>query len=230
MAKEKILVVDDEEDIRELISFNLEKDGYVVETAESGEKAMEMAFSFSPDLIVLDLMLPGIDGLEVAKKLKTDITTRMIPIIMLTAKGEEADVVIGLEMGADDYIVKPFSPRVLTARIKAVLRRGAKTGTSTDEAIHIHNLLIDQGRRQVTADGKLIELTYTEFQVLFHLATRPGWVSTRYQIVDAVRGEGYAVTERSVDVQIAGLRKKLGKYGKYIETVRGVGYRFKEAQ
>ena len=167
MAKEKILVVDDEEDIRELISFNLEKDGYIVETAESGERAMEMAFSFSPDLIVLDLMLPGIDGLEVAKKLKTDSTSRMIPIIMLTAKGEEADVVIGLEMGADDYIVKPFSPRVLTARIKAVLRRGVKTGTSTDEAIHIHNLLIDQGRRQVTADGKLIELTYTEFQVLF---------------------------------------------------------------
>jgi len=230
MAKEKILAVDDEEDIRELISFNLEKDGYIVETAESGEKAMEMAVSFSPDLIVLDLMLPGIDGLEVAKKIKADSATRTIPIIMLTAKGEEADVVIGLEMGADDYIVKPFSPRVLTARIKAVLRRRAESGASTGEAIHIHNLGIDQGRRQVTADGRLIDLTYTEFQVLLHLAKRPGWVSTRYQIVDAVRGEGYAVTERSVDVQIAGLRKKLGGYGKYIETVRGVGYRFREAK
>lgn len=230
MAKEKILAVDDEEDIRELISFNLEKDGYAVETAESGEEAMDMAFSFSPDLIVLDLMLPGIDGLEVAKKLKADNATQMIPIIMLTAKGEEADVVIGLEMGADDYMVKPFSPRVLSARIKAVLRRKTKVENPSGGAIHIHNLLIDQGRRQVSADGQIIELTYTEFQVLLHLANRPGWVSTRYQIVDAVRGEGYAVTERSVDVQVAGLRKKLGKYGEYIETVRGVGYRFRETQ
>lgn len=228
MSKEKILAVDDEEDICELIRFNLEKNGYKVFIAESGEKALEKALSILPDLIILDLMLPGIDGLEVAKKLKADAATQSIPIIMLTAKGEEADIVIGLEIGADDYIVKPFSPRVLAARIKAVLRGRTKTEIRVDETIQIHNLVIDQGRRQVTVDGRIIELTFTEFQLLLHLANRPGWVSTRYQIVDAVRGVGYAVTERSVDVQIAGLRKKLDKYGTYIETVRGVGYRFKE--
>lgn len=228
MSKEKILAVDDEEDICELIRFNLEKNGYKVFIAESGEKALEKALSILPDLIILDLMLPGIDGLEVAKKLKADAATQSIPIIMLTAKGEEADIVIGLEIGADDYIVKPFSPRVLAARIKAVLRGRTKTEIRVDETIQIHNLVIDQGRRQVTVDGRIIELTFTEFQLLLHLANRPGWVSTRCQIVDAVRGVGYAVTERSVDVQIAGLRKKLDKYGTYIETVRGVGYRFKE--
>lgn len=228
MSKEKILAVDDEEDIRELIRFNLEKDGYSVEVAESGEKALEKAFAISPDIILLDLMLPGIDGLEVAKKLKADPATEAVPIIMLTAKGEEADIVIGLEMGADDYITKPFSTRVLAARIKAILRRGTKNDVQSQDSIQIHDLVIDQGKRQVTADGRVVELTFTEFQVLLHLAGRPGWVSTRYQIVDAVRGEGYAVTERSVDVQIAGLRKKLGNYGSYIETVRGVGYRFKE--
>jgi two-component system phosphate regulon response regulator PhoB len=228
MPKEKILVVDDEEDILELIQFNLTREGYQITGAASGEEALKKAGLKSFDLIVLDLMLPGIDGLEVAKSLKNNEKTKQIPIVMLTAKGEEADVVTGLELGADDYITKPFSPRILVARIRAALRR--KTNLSDDESavINIHGLKIHPQRRSVTAAKQQIDLTYTEFQVLYILARRPGWVYTRSQIVDKVRGSDYPVTDRSVDVQIVGLRKKLGAYGKHIETVRGVGYRFKE--
>jgi len=224
----KILAVDDEEDLLELLRYNLVREGYQVVCSDSGEDALNRAVSSEFDIILLDLMLPGIDGLEVAKKLKKDPRTSQIPIIMLTAKGEEADVIKGLELGADDYITKPFSPKVLGARIKAVLRRRDKGRTEGEYVVKVHELVIDSGRRQVMADGKSFDLTYTEFQVLQFLAGYPGWVFTRGQIVDAVRGEGYAVTDRSVDVQIVGLRKKLGRYGKYIETVRGVGYRFSE--
>jgi two-component system phosphate regulon response regulator PhoB len=224
----KILAVDDEEDILELLRYNLVQEGYQVVCSDSGEDALHRASSSEFDLILLDLMLPGINGLEVAKKLKKDPRTNQMPIIMLTAKGEESDVVKGLELGADDYITKPFSPRVLGARIKAVLRRRDKNQTKDEYILKVHELVIDSGRREVTADGRHFDLTYTEFQVLHFLAGYPGWVFTRGQIVDAVRGEGYAVTDRSVDVQIVGLRKKLGRYGKYIETVRGVGYRFLE--
>lgn len=227
MANEKILVVDDEEDILELVSFNLEKEGYKVSCVDTGEKAVEAA-SKAPDLIVLDLMLPGIDGLEVCRTLKNDTKTNNIPIIMLTAKGEEIDIVTGLELGADDYITKPFSPRVLLARIKTVLRRKKKAALDKHDVMKIDNMVIDPGKHKVKIDGKTIELTFTEFNVLHILAKRRGWVFTRYQIVDAVKGEDYPVTDRSVDVQIVGLRKKLGDYGKYIETVRGIGYRFKE--
>ncbi len=228
MANEKILVVDDEEDILELVGYNLQREGYTVISAESGEKALTKARSFLPDLIVLDLMLPGIDGLEVTKKLKDSRKTKAIPIVMLTAKGEESDIVTGLELGADDYITKPFSPRVLSARVKAVLRRKTQDIEDTNDTINIHEIFIHLGRRDVVIEGQPVELTFTEFQILYHLARRPGWVFTRSQIVDAVRGEGYAVTDRSVDVQVVGLRKKMGTFGKYIETVRGVGYRFKE--
>ena len=228
MSGETILVIDDEEDILELVRYNLASDGFKVECAATGEEALKRSAAMKPDLILLDLMLPGINGLDVAKKLKFDSRTTSIPIIMLTAKGEEADIVTGLELGADDYITKPFSPRVLIARIKAVLRREAHAPEGHSDVIRAHDLLIHPGRREVMADSKYIQLTYTEFQVLHHLARRPGWVSTRSQIVDALRGEGYPVTDRSVDVQIVGLRKKLGPYGKYIETVRGVGYRFAE--
>lgn len=223
-----ILVVDDEEDLLELIKFNLERDGYDVDCAESGEEAVKKVAASTYDLILLDLMLPGIDGLEVTKILKADSQTRDIPIIMLTAKGEEADVVVGLEFGADDYITKPFSPRVLTARIKAVLRRKIRASSEGANLIRIHEFIIDSTKHEVVAGSERVDLTYTEFQVLKYLAENPGWVFTRSQIVDSVRGDGYAVTDRSVDVQIAGLRKKLGKYGEYIETVRGVGYRFME--
>ena len=228
MPKEKILVVDDEEDILELIRHNLAREGYQVICVATGEKAVEKARSEKPDLIVLDLMLPGIDGLQVARNLKDDAGTRSIPIIMLTAKGEEADIVTGLELGADDYITKPFSPRVLIARIRAVLRRQDKKIKDDGSVLQVNEITIHPGRRNVTIDGEPVELTYTEFQVLYYLAKRPGWVFTRSQIVDAVRGSDYPVTDRSVDVQIVGLRKKLGACGDYIETVRGVGYRFKE--
>jgi len=228
MGKEKLLVVDDEEDILELLRYNLNKEGFRVTPAGTGEEALKKARSDSFDLIILDLMLPGIDGLEVTRKLKDDPKTRTMPIVMLTAKGEEPDVVTGLELGADDYITKPFSPRVLTARVRAVLRRKSSQTVEPNAVVQIHELEIHPGRRSVTADGRAVELTYTEFQVLYVLAKRPGWVFTRSQIVDSVRGDDYPVTDRSVDVQIVGLRKKLGSYGKYIETVRGVGYRFRE--
>jgi two-component system alkaline phosphatase synthesis response regulator PhoP len=228
MPNEKILIVDDEEDIRELLRYNLSMEGYDIVSADSGEKAIEKAVELIPDLIVLDLMLPGIGGLEVAKELKNKSDTKNIPIIMLTARGEEVDIVTGLELGADDYITKPFSPRILTARIKAVLRRQARHQEHEEDVINIYGLMIHTGRREVTAGGRSFDLTFTEFQVLYHLAKRPGWVSTRSQIVDAVRGDGYPVTDRSVDVQVVGLRKKLGDFGKYIETVRGVGYKFRE--
>ncbi len=228
MPNERILVVDDEEDILELVRYNLVKEGYQVSGTLTGEDALQKARSEAFDLIVLDLMLPGIDGLEVTKKLKSSQKTESTPIVMLTAKGEEADIVTGLELGADDYITKPFSPRVLVARVRAALRR--KTSPPEDETaiVQIHDLEIHPGRRSVLVSGKPVDLTYTEFQVLYILAKRPGWVFTRSQIVDAVRGDDYPVTDRSVDVQIVGLRKKLSKSSKYIETVRGVGYRFKE--
>lgn len=229
MAKEKILVVDDEEDILELVRYNLNKEGYKIVCAASGEESLRKARLEAFDLIILDLMLPGIDGLEVTRRLKDDQKTRSIPIVMLTAKGDEPDVVTGLELGADDYITKPFSPRILIARVRAVLRRKSSEPLDNHAVLHQHELEIHPGRRSVSADGQPIDLTFTEFQVLYILARRPGWVFTRSQIVDAVRGGDYPVTDRSVDVQIVGLRKKLGPYGRYIETVRGVGYRFAES-
>ena len=228
MANEKILVVDDEEDILELVRYNLAKNGYRVVCVGTGEDALKAAKSESPDLIILDLMLPGLDGLEVCKILKAESPTSTIPIVMLTAKGEEADVVTGLELGADDYVTKPFSPRILLARLRAVLRRRAREPEDETQVIKIHNLVIHPGRHEVLVKGKPVELTYTEFRLLHVLARRPGWVFTRSQIVDSVRGTDYPVTDRSVDVQIVGLRKKLGPCSEYIETVRGVGYRFKE--
>ena len=228
MAKKRILVVDDEEDILEVVRFNLSREGYEVLCTTSGEETLKIARSEHPDLIVLDLMLPGIDGLDAAKILKNDAKTRDVPIIMLTAKGEEADIVTGLELGADDYITKPFSPRILVARVRAVLRRKAEEPLDTSSIIKIHNISLDPGRRAVLVDGKQVQLTYTEFGILECLTRRPGWVFTRSQIMDAVRGDDYFVTDRSVDVQIVGLRKKLGPSGRFIETVRGVGYRFKE--
>lgn len=228
MSKEHILVVDDEEDIIELVKYNLIREGYNITCATSGEEALKIVGSTPPDLIVLDLMLPDIDGLEVTRQLKSNPKTRSVPIVMLTAKGEESDIVAGLELGADDYIAKPFSPRVLVARIRTVIRRQHKETIDEASKFQFNDLVIHPGMRSVLLNGKPVQLTFTEFQVLHFLAGRPGWVFTRSQIVDAVRGSNYAVTDRSVDVQVVGLRKKLGACGKYIETVRGVGYRFKE--
>jgi two-component system alkaline phosphatase synthesis response regulator PhoP len=224
----RILVVDDEDDLLELVRYNLAKEGYDVVCVGSGEEALKAARKDPPNLIVLDLMLPAVDGLEVCRRLKADARTREVPIVMLTAKSEESDMIAGLDRGADDYIAKPFSPRVLTARIKALLRRhDAQRQAEAELVIEVHELEINPGRHEATLAGRLLELTYTEFALLLFLARRPGWAYTRTQIVDAVKGEDYPVTERSVDVQVAGLRKKLGTFGSYIETVRGVGYRFR---
>jgi two-component system, OmpR family, alkaline phosphatase synthesis response regulator PhoP len=227
MSRERILVVDDEEDLLELVNYNLSREGFRVECVASGEAALAAARKNLPDLIVLDLLLPNVDGLEICRRLKSDDKTRHIPIIMLTAKSEESDMVAGLELGADDYMTKPFSPRELLARVKAILRRKAKLAAD-DSVIHVRELVIHPGRHEVIINGKPIELTFTEFRLLHFLARKPGWAFTRAQIVDAVKGEDYPVTERSVDVQVAGLRKKLGAIGRNIETVRGIGYRFKE--
>jgi two-component system alkaline phosphatase synthesis response regulator PhoP len=229
MKKIKVLVVEDEATIQELLQFNLERVNYKVKVTDSGEEAIKQASKSNPDLILLDIMLPGTDGLEVCKTLKASSKTKNIPIIMLTALCEEADIVAGLELGADDYVTKPFSPRVLLARVKAALRRpNAATSENSEELITIHNIIIDLTRHRVTIDGNEIILTHTEFKVLKLMTTQPGRVFTRYQIVDAVHGEDYPVTDRSVDVQIVGLRKKMGEAGNYIETIRGIGYRFKE--
>ncbi len=227
MARERILVVDDEEDILELVTFNLVKEGYQVVTAASGEEALRQTKHGTPDLILLDLMLPGLDGLDVCRELKNNVDTGHIPIIMLTAKTEDADIVSGLELGADDYITKPFSPRVLLARLKAVLRR-RKLEAAPESPLVVHDIAIHLDRHEVLVKGNPIPLTATEFSILHFLARRPGRVFTRDQIITAVKGDDYPVTERSVDVQIVGLRKKLGAAGDCVETVRGVGYRFKE--
>jgi two-component system alkaline phosphatase synthesis response regulator PhoP len=229
--KEKLLVVEDEGDIRELISFNLEMCGYDVIRASHGIEGWEKAKNEKPDLVVLDLMLPGIDGFEICRRLRKDRTTQSIPIIMLTARSEEENMVKGLELGADDYVTKPFSPRVLVSRVKAVLRRkGVMKETTSHRTVSIHGINIDPARHEVRANGKSLTLSATEFSILFFLAENPGWVFSRSQIIDAVKGEDYPVTSRSVDVQILGIRKKLGDLGRYIETVRGVGYRMESSE
>ena len=223
-----ILVVDDEEDILNLVKYNLAKDGFRATCVSTGEEAIRAAKAKLPDLVVLDLMLPGADGFTVARALKGDVKTAHIPIIFLSARGEEADVVAGLELGAEDYVTKPFSPRVLVAKVRTVLRRNVESLPAEEAPIRIHDLVITPGRHEVLARGESVELTNTEFRLLHFLARRPGWVFTRNQIINAVRGEDCPVTDRSVDVHIVGLRKKLGECGKYIETIRGVGYRFEE--
>ena len=227
MSKCRLLVVDDENDILELVKYNLTKQGYDVIGVQSGEEALAEARATTPALIVLDIMLPGIGGLDCCRVLRSDPATSAIPIVMLSAKGEEADVVAGLELGADDYVTKPFSPRVLVARIRAVLRRRQATAESQDAPIDTQGLRIEPTRHEVWYSGERIELTASQFAVLGFLAKHPGWVFTRSQIINAIKGDDYPVTERSVDVQIVALRKKLGEAGALIQTVRGVGYRFK---
>jgi two-component system phosphate regulon response regulator PhoB len=228
MANPRILVVDDEEDLLELLRYDLMREGFIVVCASSGEEAMKKAGIETPDLILLDLMLPDLDGLQVTKLLKENRHTQTIPIVMLTARGEETDIVKGLELGAEDYITKPFSKKVLVARLKAVLRRRGAEPADEESALKIGELTIHPGRHEVLVHGESVHLTFTEFKILHFLARRPGWVFTRSQIVDAVRGDDYYVTDRAIDVQIVGLRKKLGTAAERIETVRGVGYRFKE--
>lgn len=233
MKKKSILVVEDDEDIQQLVSYNLVKAGFDVECAETGEEGIRKIEAEVPDLVLLDLMLPGIDGSELCRQLRLNEEHRELPVIMLTAKGEDADVVAGFDVGADDYITKPFSPEILISRIKAVLRRKVREKKSParerGDVIEIHNLTIDPGRHEVTVADKPVQLTLTEFGILEMLTKRPGWAFSRQQIIDAVRGYEYIVTPRAIDVQIFSLRKKLGETGKKIETVRGIGYRMADS-
>lgn len=230
MSKSTIVVVEDEEDIYEVVRYNLEKEGFHVHGAFSGEIAQQKIKVHHPDLVLLDLMLPGISGLDLCRKLKQQDDTRQIPIIMVTAKTEDSDIVAGLELGAEDYITKPFSPRVLIARVRSVLRRQKIGVIDESNMINFDGILINPGQHKVSINDTRLDLTPSEFRILHFLARRPGWVYTRDQIIDAVRGEGYAITDRAIDVQVVGLRKKMGEFGAWIETVRGIGYRFREKE
>jgi len=228
MNRPRIMVIEDEEDILELISYNLEQAGFDTTGVTSGEDGLAKVRKGNVDLLVLDLMLPGMSGLEVCRRLRSEEPTRAIPIVIVSAKGEEADIVAGLDAGADDYVSKPFSPKILLARVRAMLRRRESRPPDEDAVVRVHELMLDPSRFRAEIGRVPVQLTAGEFRLLHFLARHPGWVFTRYQIVNGVRGEDYVVTDRAVDVQITGLRKKLGVRADYIETVRGVGYRFKE--
>ena len=223
--KSKILVVEDEQDIRNLLVFNLEKNDFNVQAVDNGEKALSLIRGNNFDLILLDLMIPGISGFDLTRILKNDDETSEVPIIMLTAKGEEHDIVKGLEIGAQDYITKPFSIKVLIARVNKIIQNKNER-LKGKGIIEFSDLSINIKSRDVIVEGKSINLTFTEFEILKLLASHSKWVYTRTEIIDQVRGDNYIVTDRTIDFQIVGLRKKLGSYGKCIKTVRGVGYRF----
>lgn len=233
MGKLNVLVVEDEADIQQLVSYNLIKAGFNVTCADSGEEALDLLQVGDIDCVLLDLMLPGISGIDVCKAMRSGEGNKLstIPVIMLTAKGEEEDVVRGLDSGADDYVTKPFSPKILVARIKAVAKRSflenKEDGDNSKLVISIDSLEINRGHHEVRLSGVELQLTMTEFGILELLAGKPGWVFTRQQIIDAVRGYDFLITPRAIDVQIFGLRRKLGHYGRLIETVRGIGYRYK---
>jgi len=229
MTRGKIVVVEDEKDIREVIEHNLSREGYLVYSSSDGAEGLRMVRSESPNLVLLDLMLPGIDGLDICRELKADSRMRSIPIIMVTAKGEESDVVMGLGIGADDYVVKPFSPRELTARVKAVLRRGQVRGDVVDqERIVRGEIAIDIGRHQVRIEGNTTIFTTTEMRLLHFLASRPGRVFSRARLLKRVMGEDSSIIDRNIDVHVRAIRKKLGVHRDLIETIRGVGYRFRD--
>jgi DNA-binding response OmpR family regulator len=230
VAKPKILVIEDESDILEVIQYNLEREGHKVVTCRNGELGLSRIRTDNPDLVILDLMLPGMDGVEVCRQVKADPVTRAIPIIMVTAKGEESDIVLGLGIGADDYITKPFSPKELIARVKVVLRRGGlREESGTGERVVRGELVVDLGRHEATVDGKALVLTPTEMRLLHFLASHPGRVFPRSHLLSRVIGEDAVVTDRNIDVHVRALRQKLGDAALLIETVRGVGYRFAAA-
>jgi two-component system phosphate regulon response regulator PhoB len=227
MVKRTVLVIDDEEDLIELVRYNLEMEGFGVLSAVDGESGFSQAVAKKPDVILVDLMLPGVDGLEVCRMLRAESGTSGIPIIILTAKGSEADRVVGLELGADDYITKPFSPRELIARIKALLRRSS--GFRQQSSILRHgSLCIDPASHEVRCGNKVVDLTASEYRLLQFLASHPGFVYSRSSIIDGALGRDITVLERTIDVHIMSLRKKLGKCGDWIETIRGFGYKFRE--
>ena len=226
MKRSKVVVIEDEPDIVEVVSYNLKREGYQVASAMRGDEGLNLVRTQSPELVILDLMLPGMDGLSVCQQMKADPITRDIPIIIVSAKGEESDVVIGLGMGADDYLGKPFGPRELLARVKAVLRRGAVRNENQKERIVVGELLIDSARHEVRVSDQLVKLTATEFKVLYQLVSHPGRAFSREQLLNRVVGEGVVVVDRNIDVHIRSIRKKLRVCSQMIQTIRGVGYRF----
>lgn len=229
MQRKKVLVIEDDQDISELVRHTLTREGYDVSMVSDGGGAIDAALRVRPDLVLLDLMLPGVDGIDVCRQIRNEEALKTVPIIMLTAKGEEADVLVGLQMGADDYMAKPFSPKVLLARIKAILRRAVKEGCAADKDQREYgDLVIDVLKHRVAYKGKAVPLTAIEFDILEFLSRFPGRVYTREQILDNVWKDGKFIIDRAVDVHVRGLRKKLGNGETYIETVRSIGYCFRE--
>jgi DNA-binding response OmpR family regulator len=230
VQREKIVVIEDEADILEVLQYNLRREGYLVVSSRDGEEGLEQARRENPDLVLLDLMLPGLDGLEVCRRLQSDPVTSNVPIVMVTAKGEESDIVLGLQLGADDYVTKPFSPKELLARVKAVLRRGPlrEVRGSNDRLVR-DGLLVDITKHQVSVDGEPVVLTATEMRLLHFLASHPGRVFSRDQLLSRAIGDHAVVIDRNIDVHVGAIRRKLGRCRDLIETIRGVGYRFADA-
>jgi two-component system phosphate regulon response regulator PhoB len=228
--KQTIVAIEDEPDLLEVLQYNLTREGFRVESAKDGDSGFELIGKLRPDLVLLDLMLPGMDGLEICRRVKYDAATRHIPIIIVSAKGEEGDVILGLELGADDYITKPFSPRELLARVRAVLRRGSERREKGDPTpLSYGGLTIDPLRYEVVVDQASVGFTATEFRLLYFLASHPGRVFTREQLIRNAVGEDVVILERNIDVHVRAMRRKLGLRAGVIETIRGVGYRFAEA-
>ena len=228
MKSQQVVIVEDEADIREVIAYNLKREGYRTSAVADGEQALQWVRETLPDLVLLDLMLPGLDGLEVCQRLKSDAATRNVRIIMVTAKGEERDILTGLDLGADDYLTKPFSPKELLGRIRAVLRRGPlQEEQGSAQPLVRGPMLIDREQHQVRLDRRPVDLTATEFRLLHVLATYPGRVFTRDQLLSRVIGENASVVDRNIDVHVRAVRKKLGEHRDLIQTVRGVGYCFR---
>ncbi|NUP94983.1 MAG: response regulator [Planctomycetaceae bacterium] len=229
--REKIAVIEDEADILEVVQYNLRREGYLVVASRNGEEGLDRVRKENPDLVLLDLMLPGLDGLEVCKRLQADPVTASIPVIMVTAKGEESDVVLGLQLGADDYVTKPFSPKELLARVKAVLRRGPlREARSSGDRVARDGLMVDSVKHLVTVDGEPVTMTATEMRLLHFLATHPGRVFSRDQLLSRAIGDHAVVIDRNIDVHVGAIRRKLGRCRELIETIRGVGYRFRDLE
>tara|TARA_B110000858_G_scaffold198281_1_gene263699 strand:+ start:2094 stop:2789 length:696 start_codon:yes stop_codon:yes gene_type:complete len=229
MTETHIVIVEDEPDILDVLSYNLKREGFRITAVQDGSKGLDLVQIELPDLVLLDLMLPGMDGLDICRQLKNSERTQNIPVIMLTAKGEESDIVLGLGIGADDYITKPFSPKELIARVKAVLRRfDPASNTNPDQIIEVDQLSIDINKHRISLSGSDIKLTASEFRLLYYLASNPGRVFSREQLLDQAFGSNVVVVDRNIDVHIRGIRKKIDPDQSYIETIRGVGYRFKD--
>ncbi|MXW01931.1 MAG: response regulator [Holophagales bacterium] len=228
MSATKVVVIEDESDILELIEYNLRREGFEVATATSGRSGLSVIGREKPDIVLLDLLLPGLDGLDVCRRLRAVESTRDLPVIMVTARGEESDVVLGLGVGADDYIHKPFSPRELIARVRAVLRRGPIRDSDPDRTIVRGPLAINPVRHRIKVDGRRVEFTPTEFRLLHFLASHPGRVFTRGQLLDRAIGDRAVVIDRNIDVHVRAVRRKLGAHRGLIRTVRGIGYCFRD--